>query len=92
MPENDRRYTVRFDLHTQIQRLRYESRRRWTYAEIGERIGLHENTVQRMAAGATERIDFAVLEKLINFFRAEGLADFTVNDLFVMEEVTQEAA
>ena len=92
MTELDRRYTVRFDFYAQIQRLRYVTRRRYTYAEIGERIGLHENTVQRMAAGATERIDFSTLEKLINFFRAEGLTDFTVNDLFVTEEVTQEAA
>jgi DNA-binding Xre family transcriptional regulator len=92
MTEAARRYTVRFDLYTQIQRLRYVTRRRYTYAEVGERIGLHENTVQRMAAGATERIDFSVLEKLVNFFRAEGLADFTVNDLFVIEEVNQEAA
>jgi len=92
MPENDRRYTVRFDLYTQIQRLRYESRRRWTYAEVAARLGMHENTVQRMAAGETERIDFSVLEKLVNFFRAEGLTGFTVNDLFVIEEVNQEAA
>jgi len=92
MTEPERRYIVRFDLYTQVQRLRYLTRRRYTYAEIGERLGLHENTVQRMAAGVTERIDFAVLEKLVNFFRAEGIPDFTVNDLFVIEEVNQEAA
>lgn len=86
MSETNRRVIVRFDMLSPLLKLRYMKKRRYTYAEVGERIGLHENTVQRMASGKTSGIEFDVLTRLVNFFRAEGWTDFDVKDLFVTEQ------
>lgn len=83
---------MRLNLLTHILKLRYMNPlKRYTYQDIGKVIDMHENTVQRMVAGQTERIDFVVIAKWVMFFRNEGLTDFTINDLFVMEEVAEAA-
>lgn len=81
-----RSVVVRFNLFGAIQRLETEKGKRFTYAEIGRKSHLHENMVQRLAtAPVVARVDVKTIERLINFFRSEGLT-FTIDDLFVVEE------
>lgn len=76
---------VTFDLSSAILRLQAHNRRRYTYREIGKATGIHENTVQRLATAPMRRLDMDTVEAFIKYFRSEGLTDFTMDDLFVIQ-------
>ncbi|MBI5649743.1 MAG: helix-turn-helix transcriptional regulator [Chloroflexi bacterium] len=42
-----------------------------TYESLAQEIGLSKNTLNRLAEGKTDRVDFLTLEKLCHFFHCD---------------------
>ncbi len=88
--EQEGRYKVKFDLVRLRKRLELQEGRNYTWDEIADGAGLHINTVYGLANNNSKRVDVRTMEKLINYFKREGL-DVGPGDLFALEP-TAEAA
>ena len=84
--------TLKPDLFGLKQRLTLLNRREYSWAGIAREAGLNVRTVTDLAAGngGSRRVDLATLEKLLGFFRAEGL-HVTLCDLLIEADPSQVA-
>ena len=74
---------LRFDLFRLKQRLALQVGREYTWAYIARMCNLNIRTVMGLAEGnGSTRVDVATLEKLLGFFRVEGLP-VTLCDLLI---------
>jgi DNA-binding Xre family transcriptional regulator len=53
--------------------------------EIAEATGLHRNTLERIANDTVKGVDFATLEKFLDYFQEQGL-DVQIGDLFSVKK------
>lgn len=63
-----------------IAQREYATGQKITYENLAAEVGLSKNTLNRLAEGKTDRVDFLTLEKLCRYFRCK------VGDLLVYEE------
>jgi putative transcriptional regulator len=56
-----------------------ETGRKLTYEILAQEIGLSKTTVNRLAEGRTDRIDFLTLDKLCRYFKCN------ISDLLIYE-------
>lgn len=83
--------TLKFNLFELKQRLALQNRREYSWAAIARNAGLNVRTVTDLAGGnGSTRVDLATLEKLLGFFRAEGLP-VTLCDLLIEVEPRPDA-
>lgn len=64
---------MRFNLIPLKGRLETATKRTYTWTDIARATGLHQNTLYNLANNDTRRVDLGTLEKVLAFFRAEGL-------------------
>jgi DNA-binding Xre family transcriptional regulator len=74
---------VKFNLLHLKARLELTTDRAYNWTDIARATGLHQNTLYNMVDNKNRRVDLATLEKLLDFFRAEGLL-IEIGDLFVV--------
>jgi hypothetical protein len=65
--------TATFNLFNLKQQLEMQKGREYSWAEIARLAGLHRNTIDRIAANQTGRIDLSTITNLIGFFRSQGM-------------------
>jgi hypothetical protein len=53
------------------------------YTYVAEKSGLSRFTIQKLVQNQTNRVDFETMQKLLDFFRQEGM-NVTLDDLFVI--------
>jgi hypothetical protein len=82
-------YTVQFNLLDLVHDLQKKTgrSRRYSWAEIGKEANIHRTTLRQMASNSARRVDLETLEKLVVFFREQGM-HITVCDLFAEVETT----
>lgn len=73
---------MRFNLFVLKQQLEIYKGREYSWEEIARKAGLHGHTVRGMADNKKKGADLETLQKIILFFRGEGL-NISINDLIV---------
>lgn len=76
--------TMIFNLYELVKRLEIQKGQNVPYAYVAEKSGLSRFTIQKIALNQATRVDLETLQKLVDFFAAEGMA-ITINDLFRYE-------
>ena len=71
----------KFNLHKPLSLLEQKKNRRYSYAEIADISSLTRQGVRRLLKESTETLNISTLNKLLNFFRNEGM-QISVNDVF----------
>jgi hypothetical protein len=66
-----------------VKRLEEQKNEPYTNTAIADKTGLSRVTVNSLVAGSTNRIDLATIDKLLDFFAAEGMP-ITPGDLFTV--------
>lgn len=64
---------ITFNLFDLKQRLELLQGEEISWAEVGRRSGVHPNTLTALQRGRARRVDLETLEKLYQFFQAEGM-------------------
>lgn len=77
--------TVRFNLLNLQHDLEKLRGKPISWAEIGRGSKVHPNTLSAMLNNKARRIDLETMERLLTYFRREGL-NVGVADLFVLKE------
>ena len=75
---------ITFNLFDLKQNLEKHRGKEMSWAEVGRRSGVHPNTLTAIQLGRARRVDLETLEKLYNFFHAEGMP-IVPGDLFKLE-------
>jgi DNA-binding Xre family transcriptional regulator len=83
--DKQRSINVRSNLFALKRQLELQAGRAYTWREIAEASDLTPNTVYGLARNENRGIQFDTMEKLMGFFRKEGL-NIEVGDLFLVEE------
>ncbi len=76
--------TATFNLFNLKQQLEMKKGREYSWAEIARLAGLHRNTIDRIAANQTGRIDLSTITSLVAFFHSQGMT-VDVSDLINIE-------
>ncbi len=79
---------LKFSLHEPLSKLESKNGR-YSYARIAEISGISRQGVRRILTEETRQIDVSTLDKLLNFFSAEGMP-VTINDLFTVTDTPGE--
>ncbi len=74
---------MRFNLLPLKAKLEITTGRAYDWTDIARATGLHQNTLYHMVGNKNRRVDLGTLEKLLDFFRAEGLL-IEIGDLFAV--------
>ena len=82
---DQRGITVKPNLFALRRQLELKTGRAYTWGEIAEKAGLNANTVYALANNTGQGVRYDTLEKLLAFFRQQGMA-IEVGDLFLVEE------
>lgn len=85
--KNGDKMTVNFALFKLKQQLQLAIGEEISFSEIARQADLHRNTVGRLAANRTDRIDLATLGKLLLFFRSHGM-NIEIGDLFEVTDLS----
>jgi predicted transcriptional regulator len=70
-----------FQLKNEVERV---TGRTYTWEEIAEGVGVHQNTITNHLAGYSKKIGYDMLGDLLDYFRAQGL-EIEIGDLFVVD-------
>jgi putative transcriptional regulator len=62
---------IKSKLKVLIAQREIATRRKITYESLAAEVGLSKNTLNRLAEGQTDRIDFLTLDKLCRYFRCD---------------------
>ena len=74
-----------FNLFTLKKQLEINMQREYTWRDIARRTDVHYNTLHNIASNKTQRVDTAIIARLLVFFTDEGMP-VTVGDLFTVED------
>lgn len=72
---------IEYNLKQLIRKLSAQNGRDYELQQVGKACGLSRFTISSIANNASVRIELRTLERLMNFFAAEGMV-ITVADLF----------
>lgn len=78
-------HTTKLNVFRLVKRLEEQAGMPYKNIAIAKMTGLSRVTVNSLVAGSTNRIDLATIDKLLDFFHAEGMP-ITACDLFVTEQ------
>lgn len=76
-------HTTKFNLRQLIRRLEVKNERDYEYQQIAQACGLSRFTVASIANSDSIRIELRTIDKLLDFFAAEGMP-ITISDLFTV--------
>ena len=72
---------LHFNVDTLLRQLAVKNNRDYDKSYVAERTGLSRTTISTITNNTSGRVDLATLDKLLDFFVAEGMP-VTVGDLF----------
>lgn len=78
-------YKVTITIFVHIIRLQERTGQRLSDSEYARQIGITRQAFASLMKGETMRIEVETIEKLLSFFRREGMP-ITVADLFVVQD------
>lgn len=82
---------VKFNLFRLRRQLEIEKGHSLTWEDVAKGAGLHINTIYGLSTNSSKRIDIRTMEKLIEYFKKEGLP-VGPGDLFTFGEEEEQPA
>lgn len=76
-------HNTKFNLKQLIRQLESKNNRDYEYQQIAQTCGLSRFTVASIANNGSVRIELRTIDKLLDFFAAEGMP-ITISDLFTI--------
>lgn len=78
-------HRVKLNLFDNLHRLDGETGRHYSMSEVSRLSGVSRTTIDAILKGSTSRIDTVTLEKLLDFFAAEGMP-VSIGELFTVTD------
>ncbi len=76
---------LQFNVEPLLLRLQSENRRRYTYTEVANAIGVKRQSIERLSRNDSFQDLLLLLSALLDFFSAEGMP-ITIDQLFTVQE------
>ena len=81
---------LQFNIEPLLWRLQSENKRRYTYTEVANRIGVKRQSIERLSRNDSFQDLLVLLSALLDFFAAEGMP-ITIDQLFTVQEEGSQA-
>jgi len=81
---------LQFNVEPLLLRLQSENRRRYTYTEVANAIGVKRQSIERLSRNDSFQDLLLLLSALLDFFSAEGMP-ITIDQLFTVQEEGSQA-
>ena len=76
---------LQFNVEPLLLRLQSENRRRYTYTEVANAIGVKRQSIERLSRNDSFQDLLLLLSGILDFFSAEGMP-ITIDQLFTVQE------
>ena len=81
---------LQFNVEPLLLRLQSENRRRYTYTEVANAIGVKRQSIERLSRNDAFQDLLLLLSGILDFFSAEGMP-ITIDQLFTVQEEGSQA-
>ena len=81
---------LQFNVEPLLLRLQSENRRRYTYTEVANAIGVKRQSIERLSRNDSFQDLLLLLSGILAFFSAEGMP-ITIDQLFTVQEEGSQA-
>lgn len=81
---------LQFNVEPLLLRLQSENRRRYTYTEVANAIGVKRQSIERLSRNDSFQDLLLLLSAILDFFSAEGMP-ITIDQLFTVQEEGSQA-